>query len=390
MIRSSWLALVLVLSAAAAPAPPPAGGEAQGTLLTVWVPWASAYTYTLAQLQRFPERTVRARSHGGEEHSYTGVALGDVLRDAGTPGGADLHGRYLRYYALAQARDDYSVVLALPELDPAYTDKMVLIAWARDGQPLAAKDGPLEIVAPDDRHPARWVRQLRRVDVHIDGPHSFPTEPDLERVTRELLDAASRGDREPWLQRVDDDCLFTTEGGRTLTRKERVDQIQPFPPGYSGTLRMANPKVLSYGTTAVITYDALGEETVYGQVLKTHYHNTDTYLFRYGHWQMIASQGMAVPQDPPLAEVDPKVYDAYAGTYELAPGITYTVTREGAKLFGQRSGAPRRELLPEAEDRFFLSGVRGAKIFVRDKEGRAVQLLDRRDGNNLVWKRRPG
>jgi hypothetical protein len=384
MIRSSWLVLTLGLFAAAAQ------GAPSGTLLTVRFPNASDYNYTLAQLQRFPERTVTARGHGGEEHSYTGVALGDLLRDAGTPGGSDLHGRYLQYYALAQAEDRYSVVFALPELDPAYTDKTVLVAWARDGQPLPAGEGPLAIVVPDDKHPARWVRQLRRVAVHIDGPYSFATEPDLEKITQELLDAASRGDKEPWLQHVDEDCLFTSEDGQTLTKKELIDQIQPFPAGYSGTLKMANPKVRSYGTTAVITYDALEEETIHGQMLKTRYHTTDTYLFRYGHWRMIASQGLAVPKDPPLAQVDPKVYDAYVGTYELAPGVNYTVTREGAKLFGQRSGRLRQELLPEAEDRFFLSGVRGVKIFVRDPEGRAVRLLDRRDGNDLVWKRRPG
>jgi uncharacterized protein DUF4440/uncharacterized protein DUF3471/molybdopterin-dependent oxidoreductase-like protein protein len=333
---------------------------------------------------------VTARGHGGEEHSYAGVALGDLLRDAGMPGGADLHGRYLRYYALAQAADHYSVVFALPELDPAYMDKTVLVAWARDGQPLPADEGPLAIVVPDDKHPARWVRQLRRVDVHIDGAYSFPTEPDLEKITQELLDAVTRGDKDPWLLYLADECILTTEDGQTLTKKELVDQIHPLPAGYSGTLKMADPKVRSYGMTAVISYDALETETIYGQELKTRYHTTDTYLFRFGHWRMIASQGMAVHQDPPLAQVDPKVYDAYAGTYELAPGVTYTVTREGAKLFGQRAGGARQELLPEAEDRFFLHGARGVKIFVRDPNGRAVRLLDRRDGNDLVWKRRPG
>jgi hypothetical protein len=382
MNRSSWLALALILAAAPTHAAPPGG-----TLLTLQIPGTGDSNYTLAQLQHFPERTVTARGPGGEERSYTGVALGDLLRAAGTPSGSDLHGRYLQYYALAQAADRYSVVFALPELDPAYTDKQVLVAWARDGQPLPADEGPLEIVAPDDKHPARWVRQLRRVYLHIDGSHSFPSEPDLEKITQELLDAVSRGDRDPWLLRLADDGLFTNGDGRTLTKKELVDQIQPFPAGSSGTLTMADPKVRSYGLTAVITYDALETVTVYGQELKTRYHTTDTYLFNFGHWRMIASQGMAVHKDPPVAQVDPKVYDAWAGTYALAPGVTYTVTREGAKLFGQGSGSPRQELLPEAEDRFFLRGVRGVKIFVKDKDGRAVRLLDRRDGNDLVWKR---
>lgn len=63
------------------------------------------------------------------------------------------------------------------------------------------------------------------------------------------------------------------------------------------------------------------------------------------------------------------------------------MTHAGAKLFGQRVGKPREELLPEAADRFFRPGVRGVKIFVREKNGQVERLLDRRDGNDLVWKR---
>jgi hypothetical protein len=378
---------MFAMFATAAAAQPPAARNPGAVLLKVHVPVMSESTYTLAQLQRLPERTAKARGHGGEEHSYTGVALGDVLRDAGLPGGEELHGRYLQYYALAEARDSYSVVFALPELDPAYTDGTVLIAWARDGKPLAEDAGPLQIVAADDKHPSRWVRQVEKVSVLVNGPRSAPAAPNLEKITQELLDAISRGDQDVWSHYLADECVFTTEDGETLTKKEMIDQIHPLPPGYSGTLKMANPKARDYGFMAVISYDAMETEQIHGQTLATRYHTTDTYLYRSGHWQMVASQGLAVPRDPPLAAVDPKVYDAYIGTYQLAPEVTYTVTREGAKLFGQRSGRPREELLPEAVDRFFRHGARGVKIFVREKDGRVERLLDRRDGNDLVWKR---
>lgn len=163
MLRSLRLALVLfLLTAALASAQSPAP---QGVLLTVQVPGKPDSTYSLAQLQQLSQRTMRARGHNGEEHSYTGVNLGDLLAAAGVPRGSDLHGKYLHNYVLATAADQYSVVFALPELDPAYADKAVLVIWSQDGQPLAADQGPLAIVAPENKHPARWVRQLLRIAV---------------------------------------------------------------------------------------------------------------------------------------------------------------------------------------------------------------------------------
>ena len=59
------------------------------------------------------------------------------------------------------------------------------------------------------------------------------------------------------------------------------------------------------------------------------------------------------PRERAVAEVDPAVYDAYVGTYELRPGNRVEVRREGGTLFLTPPGEARRELLPEAKDRFF-------------------------------------
>ena len=56
--------------------------------------------------------------------------------------------------------DGYRAVYALPELDPAYTDKVIMLVDKRDGKALDAKEGPLRIVAPDEKMRARWARQV--------------------------------------------------------------------------------------------------------------------------------------------------------------------------------------------------------------------------------------
>jgi hypothetical protein len=79
-----------------------------------------------------------------------------------------MRGKRLTSCLLVEAADGYRVVIALPELDPAFTDKLAVLAFLRDGKPLGEKEGPCRIVIPDEKRMARWVRQvttLKIVDV---------------------------------------------------------------------------------------------------------------------------------------------------------------------------------------------------------------------------------
>ena len=67
-----------------------------------------------------------------------------------------------------EAADGYRVVIALPEIDPAFTNTQILFACLRDGKPLDEKQGPHRIVIPDEKRMTRSVRQvttLKIVDV---------------------------------------------------------------------------------------------------------------------------------------------------------------------------------------------------------------------------------
>jgi hypothetical protein len=111
-------------------------------------------------LAKLPRRAVEAVDRDGRKSKFEGWALGDVLALAGIPRGNDLRGKALATYVQASARDGYRVVFALPELDPAFTDRIVLLADRRDGVALESKDGPLRVVVPGERRQARWIRQV--------------------------------------------------------------------------------------------------------------------------------------------------------------------------------------------------------------------------------------
>ena len=66
-------------------------------------------------------------------------------------------------YVVAEAEDGYRVVFALAELDSGFADSQVIVPDTMDGAPISPKLGPLRLVAPHEKRPARWVRMLRSV-----------------------------------------------------------------------------------------------------------------------------------------------------------------------------------------------------------------------------------
>jgi hypothetical protein len=104
----------------------------------------------------------------GVSATFEGVLLRAVLEKAGIGFGETLKGKRMASCLLVEAVDGYRVVIALPEIDPTFTDKQVVLAFLKDGKRLDEKEGPYRIVIPDEKRMARWVRQvttLKIVDV---------------------------------------------------------------------------------------------------------------------------------------------------------------------------------------------------------------------------------
>jgi DMSO/TMAO reductase YedYZ molybdopterin-dependent catalytic subunit len=134
----------------------------------------AALELTAADLARMPRQILKtAAPAGGAGHAegggqlaeLEGVPLRALLDRLGVPAGHDLHGDALQLYVVAEGADGYRVVLAVAELDASFTDSVVLVADRKNGRPLDAVEGPLRLVVPADKRPARWVRQLVRISV---------------------------------------------------------------------------------------------------------------------------------------------------------------------------------------------------------------------------------
>jgi hypothetical protein len=156
------LATFLTLSApmvAQQAAPQPAG-------LTISGEVAKPLSLSLADLSAMPHKSLKVTNpHDEKEEVYEGVALADLLKLAGAAEGEHLRGAAMATYVLAEAADGYRVVFSLAELDPGIQDSNVLVADKVDGHALDCKVGPLRLVAPLDKRPARWVRMVQSIRV---------------------------------------------------------------------------------------------------------------------------------------------------------------------------------------------------------------------------------
>ncbi len=171
MTRSGapWLLLVLAIlthhSVATGQDRPKAKSAEPRPFLSVKGEAERPLDLTAEEFAKLPRQSVHAKDHEGKEADYEGVALVDVLKAAGVKFGQDLRGKALANYLVVEAADGYRAVYALPELDAAFTDRVILLADQRDKKPLDEKHGPLQVIVPGEKKHARWVRQVTALKI---------------------------------------------------------------------------------------------------------------------------------------------------------------------------------------------------------------------------------
>jgi CubicO group peptidase (beta-lactamase class C family) len=88
----------------------------------------------------------------------------------------------------------------------------------------------------------------------------------------------------------------------------------------------------------------------------------------------------SLPKERPSIILDPKIYDAYIGRYELGPDFILAVTKDGNKLMGEADGQ-RFELIPETDTKFFVREYDAQTMFtfVKDEKGQVTHLIYNRN-----------
>ncbi len=87
------------------------------------------------------------------------------------------------------------------------------------------------------------------------------------------------------------------------------------------------------------------------------------------------------------ATVDPAIYKAYAGDYEVAPGFVITFRCKDGRLFAQPAGQPEAEAFPRSETEFFFKLVDASVSFMKDSTGTVTGMVLSQGGRELPAKK---
>jgi CubicO group peptidase (beta-lactamase class C family) len=120
-------------------------------------------------------------------------------------------------------------------------------------------------------------------------------------------------------------------------------------------------------------------------ILLSNFESAAPYLQRAGRdlSAILFGEQVELQREAVVAKVDAKIYDDYVGEYEFGPNRLITVTREGDKLYAQRAGAPRAEILPENETTFFMTIADVRLTFVKDEAGKVTGMVLRANGQEF-------
>jgi CubicO group peptidase (beta-lactamase class C family) len=92
----------------------------------------------------------------------------------------------------------------------------------------------------------------------------------------------------------------------------------------------------------------------------------------------------APPADP---RIDPQLYDAYVGDYELRPGVILSVVKEEDRLMVQPDDRRKYRLYPASQAEFVVRPVDVRFSFVRNGSGKATRMILHQSGGDLSARR---
>jgi hypothetical protein len=214
------------------------------------------------------------------------------------------------------------------------------------------------------------------------------TRAELRRNTQDLLDAVAPGNVAVWDKLLAPDAIQVDENDVVRTKPQILADLKPLGPGLEGHLDLDDFRPVIHGDVAVVTHEDKEYLNYHGQVLHSRFRMTETWIRTTQGWRLLASQVLAVQQDPPAAHPNDAQLSRFAGRYSLTPQITVTIRSDGNKLIVQRPGQPDRAFVPETETAFFEPGrPRTRRIFQLAPDGAVTGFVDRREGIDVVWKK---
>lgn len=202
----------------------------------------------------------------------------------------------------------------------------------------------------------------------------------LLRKTQAFSEAAQRGDGSAMAAMLDERVVFFNEGGDDANRADMAAAKPVASPGITTRMTVEDWHCEVHGDVAVASFIDDQRQDWHGQPFHARYRSVETWLQQGDDWRMIASETIALRDDPQAIQLSPALLDDYVGDYEAAPGTRFRFTRSGGELYASTAGGAPTLQRAEARDLFFTPGrSRFTKVFERDARGSVTGFRLRRD-----------
>ena len=109
--------------------------------------------------------------------------------------------------------------------------------------------------------------------------------------------------------------------------------------------------------------------------------NTSNSVDDIGFHLLNAQNELSKPR-PKRTEIDlePTVFDAYVGEYDLTSSVKFTISRQDKKFFVQLTGQNRIQMYPESENEFFIKVVNAQITFHKNDKNQVTHLILHQNG----------
>lgn len=205
-----------------------------------------------------------------------------------------------------------------------------------------------------------------------------------------LLNAVTSGDRSVWDRAMSPAAIYVDEEGNITDKAGLLVQITPLPSGDGGHIAITDYTLHASSDLAVVVHKDSEVEEWHGQTLRANYITTETWRRDDGDWKLVLSHVYVVAKSPPAISVPAAELEDYVGRYQAGPGVVDVVRRDGDHLTVQDRKKSVKPLLVEARDVLFVPGEpRFRDFFQRDRNGRIVGFIQRREGEDVRWTRIP-
>jgi ketosteroid isomerase-like protein len=206
----------------------------------------------------------------------------------------------------------------------------------------------------------------------------------ITRLSQAFSDASASGDAKTLDNLLDADVVFMGEDGTLSSKHDIVAGASPPPAGVRNTLVQSDFHIALHGDVAVTSFTDNATFVSYGQTAHDRFRSTEVWLRKHGSWKMVSSQTIEVPVEPPHIALAAGDLDPYVGSYQLAPGHTMRIERQGHGLVSIGRDNKPVPMLAEARDVLFRAGSPRVRfVFARNADGRITGFDVRRAGHDM-------